>query len=157
MNFTSIGIWVTWLQVSVRDDDPQIPNSWVMFNLDNYKAIYLQLASISWFMEYLWKISGIWWFSMTMTQKPMDWNYLQYIFGLRKGISPQDMTLYATVPPFQDLDFSMDRMNVTSMMRKRNYCMRQNPWWIGSEVAIVIWYDMTLVGGFAIFPRYWEQ
>ena len=34
--------------------------------------------------------------------------YIPTMYGLRKGISPQNMALYGTVPPFQDPEIPIE-------------------------------------------------
>ena len=38
--------------------------------------------------------------------------YKAYCSGLCQGISPQNMALYGTVPPFQDPEIPIDKMEV---------------------------------------------
>ena len=53
---------------------------------------------------------------MAIQQEPIYWRYLPYIrpifqayfSGLWKGISPQNMALYDTVPSFQDPEIPTD-------------------------------------------------
>ena len=45
---------------------------------------------------------------MAMQQEPIGWRYLPLFLGLCEGISPQNMALYGTVPPFQDPEIPID-------------------------------------------------
>ena len=87
-------------------------------------------------------------FSPWSTQWPFwetDWLevpsiYKAYFWGLCKGISPQNMALYGTVPPFQDPEIPIEQPfdNLQVLSSSRQPTDQSLGWWLSDGVCIFV-------------------
>ena len=66
--------------------------------------------------------------------------YKAYFWGLCKGISPQKMALYGTVPPFQDPEIPIEQPfdNLQVLSSSRQPTDQSLGWWLSDGVCIFV-------------------
>ena len=104
---------------------------WILFVADGFRCpskdwMTIRFDEFSYFWDGLKTISQkTIWHLVTGHLRNLNWRYLPYIRpikGLCKGISPQNMVLYGTVPPSQDPEVPIDLVSCpASIPMKERY------------------------------------